>query len=409
MVEVIRAAGNHAKELGERPSVFQWWSDLYNAQKSWAAATSHPPLLWNFGVSLIERAMIDAFCRAIAKPFHFVLATGQFGTPEELTRFLLPSRPVSSVAVRHTVGLSDPLTANDVNTGELVNDGLPQTLEESIDAYGLRGFKIKLSGDVAADLDRLRRLAQLFERKLSDPFEQLSNRPPAPYWFTLDGNENFRNVSSFRELWSELSRSLELRPFLSRLHFVEQPFHRDVALSVDLRAWEDRPAIIIDESDADVTSLPRALEIGYHGTSYKSCKGVFKGLFNARRLSIMHPPTPAARQMILSGEDLTNIGPVALLQDLAVLAALGINDAERNAQHYVRGLSQLPDSLQRLMTHRHFDLYHWNDQGFAAVHIKDGRLSTTSVSQAPFGYAIEFDPADYFPRLEDWSLSSLKA
>jgi hypothetical protein len=45
-------------------------------------------------------------------------------------------------------------------------------------------------------------------------------------------------------------------------------------------SWPEAPPMIIDESDAELTSLRRALELGYRGTSHKNCKGVFKGLAN---------------------------------------------------------------------------------------------------------------------------------
>jgi len=50
---------------------------------------------------------------------------------------------------------------------------------------------------------------------------------------------------------------------------------------------------------------------------------------------------------LMSGEDLCNIGPVALLQDLAVMAALGIRSVERNGHHYHAGLSQFPRAVQQ--------------------------------------------------------------
>ena len=59
---------------------------------------------------------------------------------------LLPGEPLGACDVRHTVGLGDPLTAADVTPEERVDDGLPQDLESSIRAYGLRYFKIKLTG-----------------------------------------------------------------------------------------------------------------------------------------------------------------------------------------------------------------------------------------------------------------------
>ncbi|RIK51103.1 MAG: hypothetical protein DCC57_11005, partial [Chloroflexi bacterium] len=100
--------------------------------------------------------------------------------------------------------------------------------------------------------------------------------------------------------------------------------HRDVALSEAtgqaLRAWRDRPPLIIDESDGELHSVHVAQACGYVGTSHKNCKGVFKGIANACWLQ----REPSGRGGVLSGEDLCNIGPVALLQDLAVVATLGI-------------------------------------------------------------------------------------
>src|SRR5690606_28009392 len=158
-------------------------------------------------------------------------------------------RPLRRIVARHTVGLVDPLTDADVAPGERVDDGLPQTLEDAIRAYGLKHFKIKLAGDVAQDAQRLRRLADLVVRLA-----------PADFAFTLDANENFKEVEAFRELWQGLSADASLRPFLARLIFVEQPLHRDVALSADvgraLARWPDRPPMIIDESDGDLESLP---------------------------------------------------------------------------------------------------------------------------------------------------------
>jgi len=78
---------------------------------------------------------------------------------------------------------------------------------------------------------------------------------------------------------------------------------------------KDGPAIIIEESDGSLDHLLRAIELGYRGTSAdKNCKGIVKGLANAALLK-KHVLTH------LSGEDLANAGPVALLQDLSVTAS----------------------------------------------------------------------------------------
>ena len=63
MLEVIAKAMTHAEQVGDAPDVFTLWRRTYEAQKMWAEQTVHPPLLWNFGMSLVERALIDAFCR----------------------------------------------------------------------------------------------------------------------------------------------------------------------------------------------------------------------------------------------------------------------------------------------------------------------------------------------------------
>src|SRR5262249_58169107 len=58
----------------------------------------------------------------------------------------------------------------------------------------------------------------------------------------------------------------------------------------------------------------RALARGYQGTSHKNCKGVFKGIANACLVESLRRE-PGGEKLVMSGEDLANIGPVALLQD----------------------------------------------------------------------------------------------
>ena len=149
-----------------------------------------------------------------------------------------------------------------------------------------------------------------------------------PHAFTLDGNENFHTVDAFRDAWDVIAGAPEISDFLCHLLFVEQPLHRAVALSEAtgeaLRNWHARPALIIDESDGELDSLRVALRRGYSGASHKNCKGVFKGIANAcyAALSTLTPnPSPKGRGgMIISGEDLCNVGPVALMQDTTSLA-----------------------------------------------------------------------------------------
>jgi len=406
MFRVIDYAIASAK--GEVPTAFALWQQVYRAQEAWARAQGVPPLLAGFGVSLVERAVIDATCRRLGKPFAQALRDGDLGlvlgeVHSELaghdSREFLPAESLRQITARHTVGLADALTAEDLADSGLPDDGLPRALEEIIRAYGLTHFKIKLGGDVEKDRARLRRIAEVIGREAK------------ACHFTLDGNENFQTVAPFRALWEGLHADPVLRDFLRGLIFVEQPFYRGVALSdalgAELLAWRERPPIIIDESDAELDSLPRALALGYAGTSHKNCKGVFHGVASACLIGHLRQQNPT-RELHLSAEDLTNLGPVAVQQDLAVAAALGITHAERNGHHYFAGLSQFPAAIQRAALEHHGDFYTRHRDGFPTVAVRDGTIAVGSVVDAPFGVGYELDLSDFIPRSE-WSYESLLA
>jgi hypothetical protein len=391
MLRVIRHAVEIAAEL-EDESPFAVWKQLYKAQAHWGIKESLPPLLTQFGTSLVERAMIEAFCKARGRPFTELLRTNQLGIRlgdvhahlggREPAEFL-PSFPRATIVARHTIGLVDPLLDVDIAAEDRLGDGLPQSLAECIRTYGLRHFKVKVNGDPAHDVQRLGRIAAVIE-----------GHAPPDYAFTLDGNEQFRRLDQFHSYWMELTARPELRRFCEHLHFVEQPFHRDVALSDSavggLKDWPDRPPIIIDESDGEMKSLVEALRLGYAGTSHKNCKGVFKGIVNACLLAQLRRDQPS-RWLIQSGEDLANIGPVALLQDLALCAALNIESVERNGHHYFAGLSMFSPELQRQVLETHGDLYHSSREGWPTLNIRNGEVALNSVNAAPFGVGFSLD------------------
>jgi hypothetical protein len=151
--------------------------------------------------------------------------------------------------------------------------------------------------------------------------------------------------------------------------------------------------MIIDESDAETDSLLRALELGYHGTSHKNCKGVFRGVINACLVEWLNRQRSEAGAggYIMSGEDLANIGPVALLQDLAVASSLGVSSIERNGHHYFAGLRAFPESVADQVLAAHGDLYHRSRDGWPTLSVRRGRLSLASLQQAPLGVGFEID------------------
>ena len=388
MLLVIRAACGFAEGAGSAASVFELWKRVDDEQSRWGGERKLPPLLSGFGASLVERAMIDAFCRATGRTFAAAVRDGSLGVrldamhPElraVTSADLLPPAPLRSIVARHTVGLLDPLTDDEIVPADRVDDGLPQSLEACIRAYGLTHFKLKLGGDPQADAARLRLIAEVLRRTVA-------GEPK----LTLDGNENFRDLARLQELSERVCADPVVQPlFAQSLLFVEQPMPRDVALSDAaagaVREWSATLPMIIDESGGTCADVRRALDVGYVGTSHKNCKGVFKGIANACLLE--HRRRTTGGRFVLSGEDLSNIGPVALQQDLAVMATLGVPHVERNGHHYFAGLSMWDASVQDRARASHGDLYRRTESGFPSVRIERGAMSVGSVVDAPFGVA----------------------
>lgn len=383
MLRVIKKAGELAQTI-QSDTVFNFWHQLYQAQDTWGKEASIPPLLAHFGTSLIERALIDAFCRHRKSTFSNLLAENAFGIQWDAFRPELAglqpkdllSEPLPSIIARHTVGMADPLTEEEIPDEERLSDGLPQSLEACIQYNGVRHLKIKVNGILDKDIARLEAIEALITRLgLTD------------FGFTLDGNEQFKDVASFRTFWNALQTSDRMRSFFEHLIFVEQPFHRDLALSEEigraLMDWTDAPPMIIDESDASLDSAPRALELGYKGTSHKNCKGVFKGILN--RCLINFKNQQAGReQYLMSGEDLANIGPVANHLDLVVQATLGIESVERNGHHYFTGLSVFNDEIQANALNSFPRLY-TREEDYVRLNIQNGRLDVSELLEMPFG------------------------
>lgn len=402
MLAVIQNASRIAENAAQQPvNYFRWWQALYEEQSSWARIREHPSLLAHLGTSLMERAVLDALCKAAAMPLHRLFQTEALGIDLSQVRPELAgltvaetvlAEPLPRLAVRHTVGLGDPLRVGDAPP---LDDGLPYALEDCIRTYGLSIFKVKISGRIEADQPRLREMAALFTQHCADGFQ-----------LTLDGNEQFTHLAAFRAYYDELKADAALTPLFQNLLLVEQPIHRQQALDDTfasvLQSWPDAPSLILDEADGDLAALPRALDLGYSGTSHKNCKGIVKGLANkallkARADRIRHRP-------ILSGEDLANVGPVALLQDLSLMALLGIPHVERNGHHYFRGLSMYSEALQQDVLAKHPDLYRQHEQGFPTLDIRAGSVALGSVNAAPFGCGLKLDRQAFQP-LKTWIMS----
>jgi hypothetical protein len=404
----IRAAQAAYLDAARTPRpVFEIWQEAYAACARGGRALGLNGLTAAFGSSLFERALADAAGRLSARDVVGMLRDDVLGIrPEavhrELTRADLlawASRsPSETVAVRHTVGLLDPIVASDVAADGWLRDGLPQTLEECVITHGLRHFKLKVGGRVGDDVERLARIAATLDRLIPDD-----------YLVTLDGNEQYKTMADFAALVEAIERTPTLARLWGSIAFIEQPLDRAIALDAaateGLGALGRRVPIIIDESDGDLEAFPRALGLGYRGVSTKNCKGIMKSFLNRSLVERQNAGRPGPARLFMSAEDLTNVPVVPVQQDLATVRALGIAHVERNGHHYVRGLAHCSPRERVDALRHHGDLYR-GDEREAWLSIEDGRLRVGSLATP--GYGVAFAPdLDAMTPLERWTFDSL--
>jgi len=338
----------------------------HEARSAWAHSSPGRGLVENFGPALLDRALLDALCRAQGVSFQDAVRSNLVGAGEfeglDLPGFFSGLSQGKTIAARHTVGMLDPITAADLR--DRVGDGLPETLEEVVAGYGQRWFKLKLGGKLKADLERLAAIASVLDR-----IEE-------PYRASLDGNEQYEDMEAIAELWSAMAADPRLKRLVESIVFIEQPVRRDKALQARVSGL-GRP-VIIDESDDAMDAFPRARAMGYQGVSSKTCKGLYKSLVNAARCKAW------GSEYLMTGEDLTIQSGLALQQDLALVSLLGLTHVERNGHHYVNGMADLPQAEQDAFLAAHPDLYE-RSHGAVRPRIERGAMRIESLGCT--GYA----------------------
>jgi hypothetical protein len=406
----IRSAQAAYLDAGRSPRpVFEVWHDAYAQCARRGRASGLNALTAAFGSSLFERALADAAGRLSGLDVLGMLRADVLGVRPEAVHpglgrehlLAWASRPApDSVAVRHTVGLLDPIVAGDVPADGWLRDGLPQTLEECVQRHELDHFKLKVGGRVDADIDRLTRIAATLDRLV-----------PGPYAVTLDGNEQYKAMADFAALVEAIRATPALARLWRSIAFIEQPLDRAIALepaaTEGLAALGRQVPIIIDESDGDLDAFPRAVALGYRGVSTKNCKGIVKSFLNRSLVERLNAERSEPARLFMSAEDLTNVPVVALQQDLATVRALGIGHVERNGHHYVRGLAHCSAAERAAALRHHGDLY-TGDASEAWLRIDGGRLRVGSLATPGYGVAFEPDLDSMIP-LEGWSFDSLGA
>jgi hypothetical protein len=337
--------------------------DKYLAQgtaTAWRHAAQEKGLVESYGPALLDRAVLDALCRAHGVSFYDAIRTNLVGAEAfegiDLPGYFSTLKPANRIAARHTVGMVDPITAADQK--ERVNDGLPETLEEVVARYGQRWFKLKVGGDAKADVERLSAIASVLDRI------------PGPYHASLDGNEQYDDFEGVAVLWSAMKKEARLKRLADSIIFFEQPVKRQKALATKISGI-DKP-VIIDESDDAMDAFPRAKALGYKGVSSKTCKGIYRSLVNRARCAAWGP------QYFMTGEDLTIQAGLALQQDLALVSLLGLTHVERNGHHYVNGMADLSPGEQDAFLAAHPDLYE-RSNGAVRMKITGGELAIGSL------------------------------
>jgi hypothetical protein len=98
-------------------------------------------------------------------------------------------------------------------------------------------FKLKLSRQPDADVDRLSRIAAVLEAHAKD------------WRVTLDGNETFSDAQALGDFWRALAAAPAAQALLQRTLLLEQPIARKVALAQPIDTLGIAVPVIIDESD----------------------------------------------------------------------------------------------------------------------------------------------------------------
>lgn len=371
------------------------WREHHAPQIAGSARRGLNTLVACYGPALVDRALLDALCRALGASFYHAVRANLPGMEApglDMTAFLSRLVPQAKIAARHTVGMGDPITPADL--GRRVADGLPETLEEVVARYGHRYFKLKVGGEPRAAVERLAAIAAVLDRI------------EGPYHATLDGNEQYEDADGALELWRRIVQEPRLARLARSVLFLEQPIRRASALGHGIAPLAREVPVIIDESDDSLEAFPQARMLGYTGVSSKTCKGLYKSLINAARCALWNREEHADRYF-MSGEDLTVQAGLGLQQDLALVSLLGIRHVERNGHHYVNGMAAAPESEQSAFLAAHPDLYE-RSHGAVRPLIRDGMLAFGSLDCA--GYAAGALPDwDALPRMKVASQTAAKS
>jgi hypothetical protein len=340
-----------------------------------------------YGQAVIDRAVVDALCRALEVSFFDAAMRNLVGIAASPTMpdldgldwdaWLAARRPLRALEARHTVGMLDALKAapsDDTNA-------LPRSLPAAIATYGHRVFKIKLGGDPRADIQRL-----------GEVLEVLDQHAPG-HRYTLDGNEQYGDAAALSEFFVRLTGLAAFAQRPEALLYIEQPLPRERSLDAPIPVKQSPAPLLLDEADGTLDAFVRGRQAGWDGVSSKGCKGLYKALINRARCdqwnaAAQRDGEPPA--YFMSAEDLTCQAGLAVQQDLALASLLGLTHCERNGHHYVDGFGDAPPKEQRAFAMVHGELYE-SSAGHPRLAIEDGRIAIDSLFKPGFAHRVDPD------------------
>ena len=262
-------------------------------------------------------------------------------------------KPKSNMPLYHLIGALDPLTDADIT--ERLNDGLPETLPEWINADGLTHLKIKLNGDdLAWDVGRVLSIDKATA-------ETQAKRGVGTWHYSADFNETCQNVEY---LLAFLNQIQEAEPAaFQRLAYIEQPTDRNLKAHPENKmhkAAEIKP-VVIDESLTDFETFLLAREQGYSGVALKACKGQSQALLMGA--------AAAEYDMFLAVQDLTCPG-ASFLHSAGLAARIrGVTAIEGNSRQFCPSAND-----------------GWRDEFPTIFNITDGTVGTQVLTAPGLGH-----------------------
>lgn len=367
-------AAQRYQQAGRFPSAFALHAASQASHFAACAKRDLNGLIASYGTALMDRAVLDALCRSQGVSIFQAVQNNLPGinaatTPDlygvDIASHLKTLSVPERIAIRHTVGMADAIVETDLT--KRINDGLPESLEAVIAMYGQRYFKLKVSGDTKADIDRLSRIAALLDGS------------GAAYHVSLDGNEQFTDADAVVDWIDAVENTPQLAKLWAATLYLEQPIARAKALEKPVHAIAAHKPVAVDESDSHIGIFPVARALGYRGMSSKSCKGFYKAILNAVRVRHWNA-SEGRNDHFMIAEDLTTMPGISTQQDFALAALIGATHVERNGYHYVHGFGEAPLSEQQRYAAAHEDLYTTDTDGRVRLRIEDGSVSLKSLS-----------------------------